>query len=65
MTFQSSNDNATFSPVYDEGTQYSVAIGTSRHVALKKQAFDAVRFVRLVSTSTETAARTITIISGE
>jgi len=65
FTFQSSNDNATFNPVYDEGSQYSVSVGTSRHIALKRQVFDAVKYLKLVSGSTETAARTITVINGE
>lgn len=65
MTFQVSPDNSTFYPLYDESSQYSVTVAPSRHVALKRQAFDGVRYVRLVSGTTVTAARTITVINGQ
>jgi hypothetical protein len=65
MTFQASFDDATYTPVYDEGTLYTVNIGTSRQVGLKRVPMDGVRFIKLVSTSTETAGRTIGVINGE
>lgn len=65
VTFQASFDDATYFPVYDEGTQYTVGVGTSRHIGLKRIAMDGVRYFKLVSTSSETAARTIGVISGE
>ena len=65
LTFKNSSDDATYVPVYDESTQYSVNCGTSRHIALKRQAVDAIKYFQIVSGSTETASRTITVISGE
>lgn len=65
VTFQGSIDNSTFNPLYDEGTQYSVNVGTSRFVALKRQVFDAVRYVKVVGGSTEGGTRTINVVSAE
>jgi hypothetical protein len=65
VKFQASNDNATFTPMYYESTEINIGVGTSRHVALNRDQFEAVKYLKLVSTSTETAARTITVISGE
>jgi hypothetical protein len=67
MTFLASADGVTYSPVYNEATLYSVGVGTaaSRHVGLARQPMEGVRFFQIVSTSTETAARTFTVISGE
>jgi hypothetical protein len=65
IKFQASNDNATFNPVYYESAEINIGVGTSRHVALNRANFEAVKYLKLVSTSTETAARTITVISGE
>lgn len=65
ISFQASFDDATYRPIYDEATAYSVGVGTSRHVALKRQAMEGVKYIKLVSTGTETAQRTINIIAGE
>ena len=65
VTFKASADNATFQPLYYEGTQYSVNVGTSRFIALDRRAFESVKYVQIVSGSTETASRSITVISGE
>jgi len=51
--------------VYNGSTQYSVNVGTSRHIALSRDAMDGVKVFQVVSGSAETAARTITVISGE
>lgn len=65
LTFQASSDDASYYALYDESTQYSVNVGTSRYVALKRQAMDGVKYIKIVSSGTETASRSITVISGE
>ena len=65
FTFNASADGTTFRPLYYESTQYTVTVSTSRHVGLNRLAFEGVKHVQIVSGSTETAARTIGIISGE
>jgi hypothetical protein len=51
--------------LYNEGTEYSVAVNTSRYIALNPNVFEGVKVVRIVSGSSEAAARTIGVISGE
>lgn len=65
VTFQASFDDATYFPVYDEATLYTVNVGTSRHIGLKRVPMDGVRFFKVVSTSSEASGRTIGVISGE
>jgi hypothetical protein len=65
VTFQASFDDVTYTPVYDEATLYSINIGTSRHVGLKRQAMEGVKYFKIVSGTAETASRTILVISGE
>ena len=65
LTFQASFDDATYNPIYDEATQYSINVGTSRHIALKRQAMEGVKYFKIVSGTAETAQRTILVISGE
>jgi len=52
-------------PLYYESTLYSVTVGTSRFISLNRAAFEGVRFMQLVSGSTEVAARDIVLIMGE
>jgi hypothetical protein len=64
--FQASADQGTnFYALYNEGTEYSVAVNTSRYIALNPNVFEGVKVVRIVSGSSEAAARTIGVISGE
>jgi len=64
--FQASADQgANFYALYNEGTEYSVAVNTSRYIALNPNVFEGVKVVRIVSGSSEAAARTIGVISGE
>ena len=64
--FQASADQGTnFYALYNEGTEYSVAANTSRYIALNPNVFEGVKVVRIVSGSSEAAARTIGVISGE
>ena len=73
FTFEVSDDGGTtFKPVYKEATQYSVTVGTSRHIALDVTATRAIlggsganpTSVKVVSGSSEAAARTITLVYG-
>jgi hypothetical protein len=66
FTFQASDDEGNnFYALYNGGTQYSVNVGTSRYVALSPDVMLGVRYFRIVSGSTETAARSIKVISGD
>jgi hypothetical protein len=65
FTFQASTDGTNFFNIYNEGTQYSLNVGISRYIKLNINAFQAVRYIRIVSGSSEAALRTISIISGE
>lgn len=52
----------TFNPVYNEGTQYSVNVGTSRYVAVNPSVFAGIRFFKVVSGSTEGGSRSIVLV---
>jgi hypothetical protein len=64
-TFEGSIDGSTFRPLYDQGTQYSVNVGTSRYVALKPEVMQSAKYLKVVSGSSEGALRTITLVIGE
>ena len=65
FTFQASTDGTNFFNLYNEATQYSVNVGASRYIALNLDVFQAIRYIRIVSGSSEAALRTISVISGE
>lgn len=67
FTFQASDDEDgnNFYDLYNGGTQYSVNVGASRYVALSPDVMLGVRHLKIVSGSTETASRSIKVISGE
>jgi hypothetical protein len=67
FNFNGSIDGTSFYPIYNESTLYAVTVGTSagRHIALSRAAFEGVRYLQVVSTSAEAAARTIKVVSGE
>ena len=66
FTFKSaSSSGGTPAPLYYEGTAYSVTVGTSRHIALDRRAFEGVKYLQVVSGSSEGGARVITVITGE
>jgi hypothetical protein len=65
VKFEASADGSNFFRVYNAGADYEPTVSASKYVTLNQSIMDSVRYVKLVSTSTETAARTITIISGE
>jgi len=62
VTFKASVDGATFVPVYNEGTQYSVNVGTSRYVALNQSVLRGIQSLKIVSGSSEAAERTIQVV---
>ena len=73
FTFEVSDDGGTtYTPVYKEATQYSVTVGTSRHIALDVTATRALlggsattpTSVKIVSGSSEAASRTIQLVYG-
>jgi hypothetical protein len=65
FTFEGSLDGTTFVPVYNEATQYSVNVGTSRYVALNAAVFQGLQSIKVVSGSAEGADRTIQIVLKE
>jgi hypothetical protein len=67
LTFNVSFDGQTFTPLFYESTAYSITISTSvaRQYALNRAAFEGVKFLQIVSGSTELALRTLKVISGE
>jgi hypothetical protein len=73
LKFEVSDDGGTtYKPVYKEGTEYSVTVGTSRHVCLDAAAFRGAiggpsttpTNLKLVSGSSEGAARTLQVVFG-
>lgn len=62
FTVQASHDNSTFNVMYDtDGTALSITSAASRYIALAPQDFASVRYLKLVSGTTETSERTITL----
>jgi hypothetical protein len=59
FTFQASSDGSTFVNVLNEGTSYSVTVAASRYVSVEPAVFAGVRFIKIVSGSSEGAERTI------
>ena len=63
LTFSAATvSGGTYTPVYDEGSQYSITVGTSRYVALKISVFAGVRYLKIVGGSSEGGTRTITLV---
>ncbi len=58
-------DGTTYVPVYNGATEYEVGVGTSRYVALNQDVLGGCRRVKIISTTTETAARSIIAMVGE
>ncbi len=63
--FQSSTDGNNFYALYNGATEYSVTVADSRYIALNTEVMAGVRFLKIVSGSSEAAARTIGVVSGE
>lgn len=63
MTFSVSHDGTTFRAMKDStGANISITITSSAHIALLASDFASVRYIKLVSGSAETGAKTITIL---
>lgn len=63
MTFQFSNDNTTFTDLYDSsGNQVSITVAASRFIGLLAEDFAAARYLKIATASGESADRTITAI---
>jgi hypothetical protein len=62
FTFEGSVDGSTYVPLYNEGTSYSVDVGTSRYVALDPAVLCGLQFIKIVSGSSEAAERTIQVV---
>jgi hypothetical protein len=65
FTFQVSVDDSTYVNLFDEGSAYTLSAAGSRFIALKRQPFEGVRYLRIVSNLSESANRTIIIVNGE
>ncbi len=65
LTFSASPDGNTYYPLYYEGTAYTVTVGTSRHVALDRRAFEGVRHMKITSGTAQSGAVIFGVISGE
>jgi hypothetical protein len=63
--FQSSTDGDNFFALYNGSTEYAVTVAASRYIALNTEVMAGVRHLKVVSGSSEAAARTISIVSGE
>jgi hypothetical protein len=62
FTIKGSVDNSTYVDMYDTaGTQLSITAAASRFIAIAPQDFTSVRYIKLVSGSSEGAERTITL----
>lgn len=61
LTFQASIDGTTFQPVYStaSGTALSYTVAQGHYVAVNPQDFQGVNYLKIVSGSSEGAARTL------
>jgi len=66
ITFQGSFDGATYQDIYNTAnTQYSITVAASRTYAINPSDFAGFRYIKIVSGSSEGAARTIVVSSRE
>lgn len=64
FTFQASADGTTYVAVYDKtGAAYSVTVSTSRYILLPPADFAGIQYLKVVSGSTETGERVITVVT--
>ncbi|UEM08052.1 hypothetical protein JL101_035975 (plasmid) [Skermanella rosea] len=64
LSFQAaSSDSGTFQTIQWNGADYSVAVTAGRYVALNPSIYAGVSFLRIVSSASEAAARTLTVVS--
>lgn len=65
LTFEAGDANST-APLYDGGSVYSVACGTNRHIAIKREIFVGPSYLKLSTNAStnpqnQSAARTFTL----
>lgn len=65
VKFQASTDGTNFFTVYNAAADYEPTVAASKYVTLNKTIMDSVKYLKVVSTSTELASRAITVVSGE
>jgi hypothetical protein len=67
LTFQASADDQNYYALYNETAAYSIGINplTSKYIALNTQVMEGVKYLKIVSSASETATRTIGVINGE
>ena len=63
--FQASTDGDNFFALYNGSTEYAVTVAASRYVSLNTEVMAGVRFLKVVSGSSEAASRIISVVSGE
>ncbi len=63
--FQASIDGNNFFALYNGATELAITVNTSRYIALNPDIFASVRYLKIISGSSESAARDIYVISGE
>ena len=61
ISFQASSDNSTFVTLLNEGSAYSLTVAASRYVSVDPAVFVGCRYIKLVSGTSEAAARTLTV----
>jgi len=63
MTFQASADGSTYTAMYDtDGNAISYTVAASRWIPVTADVFGGVPYIKVVSGSSEAAARTITLV---
>jgi len=65
VTFQGSYDGDTYTVLYLDGADYSMAVDESRWVVLDPTVFYGVPYVKVVSGSAEGADREITVLTSK
>lgn len=64
MTFEGSFDGTTYAAVYDgAGVQVTATVAASRFIVLTPGDFSGVRYLKIKSGSSETAARSVTLLA--
>lgn len=62
ITFQGSVDGSTYQAIYNSSnTQYSITVSASRTYAINPTDFAGFRYIKIVSASSEAAARSIVL----
>jgi len=63
MTFQASHDGVTYTPITDTaGAAVSITVAASRYIPIASANFAGVRYLKIVSGTTEVAARAIIVM---